>query len=176
MNAKEEIGRIVDDRHFNDICQLYDSSVDSIAEVIIGGRDSFDPTLRYIPPTVLRMKDTTCPLMTEELFSPILPCYAVDSYKDGIALCNQREKPLALYKNIFQMMHRYIFSENREEVEDITFATDSGGVTVNNCLLHVIHPNLYFGGVGQSGMGGYHGKYSFETFSHMYVDVCMCDV
>ena len=97
MNAKEEIGRIIDDRHFSTICEMYDSSKDSIAEVIIGGRDQFDAQLRYIPPTVLRMKDTTCPLMTEELFSSILPCYAVDSYKDGIELCNQREKPLALY-------------------------------------------------------------------------------
>ena len=52
-------------------------------------------------------------------------------------------------------------------MEDVVFATDSGGVTVNNCILHVIHPDLYFGGVGQSGMGGYHGKYSFETFSHL---------
>lgn len=53
-------------------------------------------------------------------------------------------------------------------MEDVVFATDSGGVTVNSCILHVIHPDLYFGGVGQSGMGGYHGKYSFETFSHLY--------
>ena len=93
----DEIGRIIDDRHFNTICEFYDNSKDSIAEVIIGGRDKFDAKTRFIPPTVLRMKDTTCPLMTEELFSPILPCYAVDSYKDGIELCNQREKPLALY-------------------------------------------------------------------------------
>ena len=92
----EEVGHIIDDRHFKTICGFYDDSKDSIAEVIIGGRDKFDAQNRYIPPTVLRMKDTTCPLMTEELFSPILPCYAVDSYKDGIELCNQREKPLAL--------------------------------------------------------------------------------
>ena len=118
------MGRIVDQRHFDSICKFYDSSVDSIAEVIIGGRDRFDAKTRLIPPTVLRMKDTTCPLMTEELFSPILPVYAIDHYQDGIKLCNEREKPLALY----------VFSEDREEVEDIVFATDSGGVTVNNCM------------------------------------------
>ena len=136
---------------------MYDDSASSIDRVIIGGRASFKPENRFIPPTVLKMKDTECPLMTEELFSPILPVYAVDSYQDGIELMNQREKPLALY----------VFSEKRREVEDIVFATDSGGVTVNYCVLHVIHSKLYFGGVGQSGMGGYHGKFSFETFSHM---------
>ena len=97
MNAEEEIGRIVDDRHFQTVCELYDNSVDSIKEVIVGDRSLFNPTTRYIPPTVVVMKDTTCPLMTEELFSPILPCYAVSSYKEGIELCNQREKPLAMY-------------------------------------------------------------------------------
>ena len=147
----------MDSRHFETICKMYDDSASSIDRVIIGGRASFKPENRFIPPTVLKMKDTECPLMTEELFSPILPVYAVDSYQDGIELMNQREKPLALY----------VFSEKRREVEDIVFATDSGGVTVNYCVLHVIHSKLYFGGVGQSGMGGYHGKFSFETFSHM---------
>ena len=156
-NAEEEIGHIVDSRHFDTICQFYDDSKDSIERVIIGGRDKFKASNRFIPPTVLKMKDTTCPLMTEELFSPILPVFAVDSYQEGIELVNQREKPLALY----------VFSEKRREVEDIVFATDSGGVTVNHCVIHVVHSKLYFGGVGQSGMGGYHGKFSFDTFSHM---------
>lgn len=66
---EEEIGRIVDKRHFDTICKFYDDSVSSIAEVIIGGRDKFREDIRFIPPTVLRMRDTTCPLMTEELFS-----------------------------------------------------------------------------------------------------------
>lgn len=134
VNAEEEVGRIIDDRHYDTICEFYDHSKDSIGEVIIGGRNKFNPTLRYIPPTVLRMKDTTCPLMTEELFSPILPCYAVDSYQEGIELCNQREKPLALFVFWMMMMFRYVFSDKQSEVEDIVFATDSGGVTVNNCM------------------------------------------
>lgn len=164
---EEEIGRIVDKRHFDTICKFYDDSVSSIAEVIIGGRDKFREDIRFIPPTVLRMRDTTCPLMTEELFSPILPVYAVDSYRDAVELCNAREKPLSLCALPDTVTYSYVFSEKRSEVEDVVFATDSGGVTVNNCILHVIHPDLYFGGVGQSGMGGYHGKYSFETFSHL---------
>ena len=122
--AKEQIGHIVDKRHFDTIVDFYDRSENSIAEVIVGGKSNFDAKNRFIPPTVLRMKDLECPLMTEELFSPILPVYAVDSYRDAIALCNQREKPLSLY----------ICSDNQKEVEDITFATDSGGVTVNYCL------------------------------------------
>lgn len=93
---EEEIGRIIDKRHFDTICKFYDDSVDSISEVIIGGRSKFREDIRFIPPTVLKMRDTTCPLMTEELFSPILPVYAVDSYRDAIELCNAREKPLSL--------------------------------------------------------------------------------
>ena len=75
---KDEIGRIVDKRHYDTICKFYDDSVDSIAEVIVGGRSQFQEDIRFIPPTVLRMRDTTCPLMTEELFSPILPCRIAD--------------------------------------------------------------------------------------------------
>lgn len=93
---KDEIGRIVDKRHYDTICKFYDDSVDSIAEVIVGGRSQFQEDIRFIPPTVLRMRDTTCPLMTEELFSPILPVYAVDSYQQAVDLCNAREKPLSL--------------------------------------------------------------------------------
>ena len=93
---KDEIGRIVDKRHYDTICKFYDDSVDSIAEVIVGGRSQFQEDIRFIPPTVLRMRDTACPLMTEELFSPILPVYAVDSYQQAVDLCNAREKPLSL--------------------------------------------------------------------------------
>lgn len=122
--AKEQIGHIVDKRHFDTIVDFYDRSESSIADVIVGGKSQFDADNLFIPPTVLRMKDLDCPLMTEELFSPILPVFAIDSYKDAIELCNKREKPLSLY----------IFSNDQKEVEDIAFATDSGGVTVNYCL------------------------------------------
>ena len=123
-SAEDQIGHIVDQRHYDTIVDFYENSENSISEVIIGGKNKFKPETLFVPPTVLRMKDLTCPLMTEELFSPILPVYAVDSYNDAIAICNAREKPLSIY----------IFSDKRSEVEDITFATDSGGVTVNNCL------------------------------------------
>ena len=122
--AQEQIGHIVDERHFDTVMNFYESSENDIKEVIIGGKSYFDRTKLFIPPTVLRMGSLTCPLMIEELFSPILPVYAVDSYMDGVEICQQREKPLAMY----------VFSEKQEEVEDIVMATSSGGVTINSCM------------------------------------------
>lgn len=122
--AQEQIGHIVDERHFDTVVKMYEDSELAIREVILGGRSMFDRNRLFIPPTVLRMDDLTCPLMTEELFSPILPVYAVENYMEGVEICQQREKPLAMY----------VFSEKQSEVEDIVMATSSGGVTINNCM------------------------------------------
>jgi aldehyde dehydrogenase (NAD+) len=94
--------------------------------------------------------------MQEEIFGPILPILPVESVDEAIRFVNEREKPLALY----------IFT-NRQEVEDAVLArTSAGGVSVNTVLWHIGNVNLPFGGVGESGMGAYHGRHGFETFSH----------
>ena len=94
--------------------------------------------------------------MREELFGPLLPIFPYDSLKEALDYINGHEKPLALY----------IFSENTGAVEKILSQTSSGGVSVNDTISHIINPNLPFGGVGNSGMGRYHGEAGFLAFSN----------
>jgi aldehyde dehydrogenase (NAD+) len=94
--------------------------------------------------------------MAEEIFGPILPVLRVQDIEDAIAFVNERPKPLALY----------LFSNDPLVQENVLERTSSGGVTVNHTLLHLAVPSLPFGGIGQSGIGGYHGRATFETFSH----------
>lgn len=92
----------------------------------------------------------------EELFGPLLPIFPYDSLKEALDYINGHEKPLALY----------IFSENTGVVDKILSQTSSGGVSVNDTISHIINPNLPFGGVGNSGMGRYHGEAGFLAFSN----------
>ena len=94
--------------------------------------------------------------MQEEIFGPILPVIGCDNLDEAIDFINKRPKPLALY----------IFSENKKAINKTILSTSSGGVCVNDVVSHIINPELPFGGIGQSGMGAYHGKESFLTFSH----------
>jgi len=94
--------------------------------------------------------------MREEIFGPILPVLAVDDMDAAIRFINEREKPLALY----------LFSNNAATADRIIAATSAGGVCVNDTILHVVAPELPFGGVGESGMGKYHGRAGFEAFSN----------
>jgi aldehyde dehydrogenase (NAD+) len=94
--------------------------------------------------------------MTDEIFGPVLPIVAVDDVEAAIAHVNAHDKPLALY----------VFSRSRATSDHVLAATSSGGVCVNHVVYHVAAPGLPFGGVGPSGMGAYHGRAGFETFSH----------
>ncbi len=145
--------RIVNEPHFHRLEKLLDSG-----KVAIGGTTDVDT--RYIAPTVLTGVTVDDPVMGEEVFGPILPIIAVDSVTEAIAFVQQRaqdgDKPLALYT----------FSDSDDENEQVIAGTSSGGVCVNGTLLHFSNPNLPFGGVGESGMGSYHGKFGFDTFSH----------
>jgi len=118
--------------------------------------DDTDASSRYIAPTVLTDVDPGAPIMREEIFGPLLPVIAVDDVDQAITFVNGRDKPLALY----------VFSQDDSVVERVLTATSSGGVTVNGTLLHLAVPELPFGGVGASGMGAYHGRAGFDTFSH----------
>ncbi|KAF6297958.1 aldehyde dehydrogenase 3 family member A1 [Rhinolophus ferrumequinum] len=92
----------------------------------------------------------------EEIFGPIMPIVCVRSLEEAIQFINQREKPLALY----------VFSQNDKVIKKMIAETSSGGVTANDVIIHLSVHSLPFGGVGNSGMGSYHGKHSFQTFSH----------
>ncbi len=107
-------------------------------------------------PTVLRNVSPDSALMQEEIFGPVLPVLSVKSMDEAVDFVNQREKPLALY----------LFTESKQVEDDVLSRTSSGGACVNGTLLHIMDPRLPFGGVGPSGSGAYHGRHTFETFSH----------
>ena len=115
-----------------------------------------DGAERYVAPTLLRNVRPDAPVMQEEIFGPILPVLTVPDMERAIDLVNEREKPLALY----------LFTRNAELEQRVIARTSSGGVCVNATIWHIANPNLPFGGVGESGLGAYHGRHSFEVFSH----------
>ncbi|MFF1808282.1 aldehyde dehydrogenase family protein [Streptomyces sp. NPDC058251] len=144
-----EFGRIVNERHFDRLSSLLDSG-----RTVTGG-DS-DRATKYIAPTVLADVDPKAPVMREEIFGPILPIVTVADLDEAIGFINDRDKPLALY----------VFTESDTTRERIAAETSSGGLGFGLPLAHLTVSDLPFGGVGESGMGSYHGRYSIETFSH----------
>jgi aldehyde dehydrogenase (NAD+) len=141
--------RIVNERHFDRLSGLLDSG-----RVVLGGDN--DRSVKYIAPTVLADVDPDSPVMREEIFGPILPVVTVPGLDEAIDFINDRDKPLALY----------VFSESDETKSRIADETSSGAVGHGLPLAHLTVSDLPFGGVGESGMGNYHGRYSIETFSH----------
>ncbi|MEL7475214.1 MAG: aldehyde dehydrogenase, partial [Cyanobacteria bacterium J06555_12] len=144
-----DFGRIIHDRHFDRLVQFL-----SDAQVAIGG-DS-DRDRRYIAPTVLNNVSWDDAVMQEEIFGPILPVQVYDSLDEAISKINSRPKPLALY----------VFSSSSDVQERVLNSTSSGGACINDTVMHVGVDTLPFGGVGDSGIGAYHGKFTFDTFSH----------
>ncbi|KAF9428464.1 aldehyde dehydrogenase 3, member A2 [Podila epigama] len=123
-------------------------------KVAYGGHT--DVAKRYIEPTIVadvRLEDE---IMRDEIFGPILPIIDCDSVQQAVDIINTKEHPLVLY----------MFTNNKDDVEKVLRETRSGGVVVNGIGAHFYNHNLPFGGVGNSGIGNYHGKYSIDTFSH----------
>ncbi|MGH9092683.1 MAG: aldehyde dehydrogenase family protein [Acidimicrobiales bacterium] len=149
--ASGDYARIVNERHFDRLAHLLAASADRVA---VGG-DADRPT-RYIGPTVLRDVGPDAPVMEEEIFGPLLPVLPVDDVDEAVAFVDARPKPLALY----------VFARAREAVDRVVGGTSSGGVGVNCTVQHLAVPGLPFGGVGESGMGAYHGQFGFDAFSH----------
>jgi aldehyde dehydrogenase (NAD+) len=144
-----DYARIVSDNQFKRLSGLLGSGT-----VAVGGEQ--DKGTRYIAPTVLRDIAPDAPAMQEEIFGPLLPVIPVDNADEAIAFVNAKDKPLALY----------VFAGDRAVADRVVESTSSGGVCVNATLYHVTVPGLPFGGVGESGVGAYHGKASFDVFSH----------
>ncbi|MBD2092667.1 aldehyde dehydrogenase [Microcoleus sp. FACHB-1515] len=143
-----DYGRIVSDRHFDRLAALLDG------DIITGGQ--IDRANRYIAPTVIDRVTWNDAVMQDEIFGPILPILAYDDLDEAIAWVSDRPKPLALY----------FFSRNADFQQRILNQTSSGSVCINDTVMQVGIPDLPFGGVGASGMGRYHGKASFDTFTH----------
>ncbi|AKJ15043.1 aldehyde dehydrogenase [Streptomyces incarnatus] len=144
-----EYGRIINERHFDRLSGLLGSG-----RVAVGGHSDRDA--KYIAPTVLADVDPKSPVMQEEIFGLILPIVTVSGLDEAIDFINDRDKPLALY----------VFSESERTRDRIAAETSSGGLGHGLPLAHLTVSDLPFGGVGESGMGSYHGRWSIETFSH----------
>lgn len=144
-----DLSRIINQRQFDRLTGLLDNGTP-----IIGGQT--DAATRYIAPTVLDNVTWDSPVMQDEIFGPILPVLTYDQFDQALVQINARPKPLALY----------LFSRDQTKQQQVLIGTSSGGVCLNDTVLHISVPDLPFGGVGNSGMGNYHGKASFDTFSH----------
>jgi len=142
--------RIINERHFDRIAGLMGRGNTAAG----GGRDRDD---LYIEPTVLTGVTRDDPVMKEEIFGPVLPVMQFDTIDEAVDLVNAMPRPLALY----------VFTRSRTTADRVLDSTSSGGAVVNDTVIHVGNPDLPFGGIGDSGMGTYHGKSGFETFSHM---------
>lgn len=124
-------------------------------KIAIGG--FYDSSDLYIEPTVLYDIQLSDPIMKEEIFGPLLPIVNINDVAEAIRIINAGEKPLAIY----------CFSKNKKVQNLFLNHTSSGGVLVNDTVMHCMCTTLPFGGVGNSGLGAYRGKYTFDTFSHM---------
>ena len=144
-----DLARIVNEPHFHRLEKLLHSGT-----VAVGGQTDADT--RYIAPTVLTGITRDDPVMGEAIFGPILPIIAVDSIDEAIEFVNADETPLALYT----------FSGDDAENQRVLAGATSGGACVNGTIMHISNPHLPFGGLGESGMGAYHGKFGFDTFTH----------
>uniref|UniRef100_A0A8C9P346 Aldehyde dehydrogenase n=1 Tax=Spermophilus dauricus TaxID=99837 RepID=A0A8C9P346_SPEDA len=147
--SSPNLGRIISQKHFKRLQGLL-----GCGRVAIGGQS--DESELYIAPTVLVDVQETEPVMQEEIFGPILPLVTVRSLDEAIDFINRREKPLALYA----------FSNSSQVVNQVLEGTSSGNFGGNDGFIYMTLPSLPLGGVGHSGMGRYHGKFSFDTFSH----------
>lgn len=143
-----EFPRIVSRSHARRLKEYIDQS-----KVLFGGGTDVDN--RYIEPTILEAREDE-PVMRDEIFGPVLPVLTYKSLQEAIAFINARPKPLALY----------IFSEDKDEQKTVLQQTSSGSAAVNEVVMQVANEHLPFGGVGNSGLGNYHGKRSFDCFSH----------
>ena len=144
-----DYGRIINNDQFEKLSGLIKTG-----NVIFGGEARKED--RYISPTILDNVRPDDPIMQEEIFGPIFPIVEYGDIDEAISFINAREKPLAFY----------LFTSSRKKEKKVLSSTTSGGGCVNDTMVHLTNPKLPFGGVGYSGMGMYHGKHSFDTFSH----------
>lgn len=142
-------GRIINEKHFDRLSKYLNSG-----NVLTGGRT--DKEDLFIEPTLLEVKDLNDPVMQEEIFGPILPIITFTEMKEAVDVIKLHKNPLAFY----------VFTSSAEKEKQWLQAVPFGGGCINNAALHLTNHNLPFGGRGASGMGNYHGRFSFDTFSH----------
>ena len=146
--------RIISDDHLKGLKKILDESVQKGARIEFGGKTNNGA--RFLSPTLLSQVTSESPIMKDEIFGPILPILTFRSLDEAVGIIRSKEKPLALY----------LFSRDQKAKEKILKETTSGGSCINTSVVHVGNPELPFGGVGNSGMGNYHGFFGFKTLSH----------
>ena len=144
-----DFGRIINDKQFDRLTGLL-----TAGNIITGGQTNREDL--YIAPTLITDVSLEDPVMEDEIFGPILPILEYKDLAEAIAIINKYPKPLALY----------LFTKDKHKQQQVLENTSSGGVCFNDTIMQVGVTQLPFGGVGESGIGAYHGKYSFDTFSH----------
>ena len=145
-----DYGKIINEKHFDRICSLIDKD-----KVVWGGKTDRDSC--RIEPTVMDNVDWDDAVMQQEIFGPVLPILTFDDFSQVFEKLHDRQKPLALY----------LFSEDREHIDAVTKSCRYGGGCINDTIIHLATTQMGFGGVGESGMGSYHGKTGFDAFSHL---------
>lgn len=150
VNPEEskDFARIINDMHYQRIKRFVLQS-----QVVLGGETN--AKTRYIAPTLLKIHDRDAEVMNEEIFGPVLPLVNYETIEELITYNQAHPKPLAFY----------VFSSNKSEIQQLLQRCQYGGACINDCLSHILNSELPFGGFGESGLGNYHGRYSFEAFS-----------
>lgn len=144
-----DFGRIINTKQFDRLVGYLDSN-----KVIFGGER--DASQKYIAPTIVDEPDINSPIMQEEIFGPLLPIISYESVNQALGLIGKNPNPLAFY----------VFTENRWAAKRWIQMVPSGGACINNCTVHLTNMHLPFGGRGNSGIGAYHGHFSYLCFSH----------
>lgn len=141
--------KIINEKHFNRLVNLIDE-----IKIIFGGKTDLEKL--YIQPTLLYPVNWNDKIMQEEIFGPILPILVYTNFDEALNQIRNHEKPLSAY----------LFSNNSNEIEKFINQISFGGGCINDVVMHLTNENMPFGGVGNSGIGNYHGKYGFEAFTH----------
>jgi len=157
LGRDAQYASIVSERQYQRLVGLRDSARAAGAQVQVLGDAAEDASRRLLPPQLLSGVDDTMPVMQQEIFGPLLPLLPYDTLDEAIAYVAAHPHPLALY----------LFENDRARIDQVMARTTAGGVSINDTLYHIAQHHLPFGGVGASGMGGYHGEAGFRTFSHL---------
>ena len=157
LGQSRQYASIVSDRQYQRLVGLRDSALAAGARVHPLSDSTDDPARRLLPPQLLSDVNDGMTVMQDEIFGPLLPLLPYDSIDEAIAYVAAHPHPLALY----------LFEQDQGLIDNVLARTVAGGVSVNDTLYHIAQHGLPFGGVGASGMGGYHGEAGFHTFSHM---------
>ena len=144
-----DYGKIINEKHFDRLCGLIDTE-----KCVCGGVGNRE--LLKIEPTVMDKVEWSDAVMQDEIFGPILPILTFERFDDIFSLLSDKPKPLALY----------LFSQDKNHIKAVTARCSYGGGCINDCIIHLATSEMGFGGVGESGMGAYHGKVGFDAFSH----------